>query len=453
MKHPIKKKLCDEAIQVLVQIPPGIFAGIDSLAWPVSLGLCATMNHCKTPCCAENAPPEQLHLSLASSDRSIMGVSWVTLTGNVTQVQYGTSAEDLSMVVDGTSSTYDKAGWVGMIHRGVMTGLKEDTRYYYRVGLEGSVNGWSDVYSFKTFAPHKEINFAVIADMAYDENSDNTVAQMTKLVDAEQLDCVIHSGDISYADGYMPHFDDFMNKVQPIAARVPYMVTAGNHEFGYLFAAYKARFFMPGVIDEGVGSGDGMYYDWTYGKIHFAALNSESPIDTALFTPEQHKWAKKDLALINRKTHPWSIAHFHRPLYCATAKGGECGKHLMKMGLEDVLVDAKVDMVLVGHEHTYERTYPVKNYVKQPDGQAPVYLLQGSSGNREGNNGQYPPLSELPEWVANVHNDIGFGVLTQSFDGKSLMWRFYNSETMEKLDEEIYIKHSVDSVDDVDVKA
>jgi len=200
---------------------------------------------------------------------------------------------------------------------------------------------------------------------------------------------------------------------------------------------------MPGVLDEG-GSGDGMYYDWTYGRIHFAALNSESNLDTPMFSWEQKRWAKKDLSLINRAKYPWSIAHFHRPLYCA--KSHDCGKMLMKQGLEDLLVENKVDMALVGHEHTYERTHPVKNFEKQADGAAPVYMLQGSSGNREGNSGTYPPLEELPDWVANVHNQIGFGVLTQSFDGKSLLWSFYESATMQKLDEEIYIKHDVEEV-------
>jgi hypothetical protein len=29
----MKKKFCDAAVQVLVQLPPGIFEGIESLAW------------------------------------------------------------------------------------------------------------------------------------------------------------------------------------------------------------------------------------------------------------------------------------------------------------------------------------------------------------------------------------------------------------------------------------
>ena len=48
-----------------------------------------------------------------------------------------------------------------------------------------------------------------------------------------QIDAVIHSGDVSYADGFMQHWDTFFNKIEPIASRVPYMVTPGNHEFWY----------------------------------------------------------------------------------------------------------------------------------------------------------------------------------------------------------------------------
>jgi hypothetical protein len=224
---PIKERqICNSLVQILVQIPPGIFEGISSLAWPVSLGLCATANKCQVNCCPANSPPEQIHLSLAGTDRSLMGVTWVTLAGTDSYVKFGVDPNDLSMRNVGSVDTYTKAGWVGVIHRAVMTGLKPATTYYYQVGADDS-SGWSEIYSFTTFTPGKEINFAVIADMAYDHNSDGTVADMIELVDQGKLDVVIHSGDISYADGYMPHFDDFLNKVQPIAARIPYMVTPG----------------------------------------------------------------------------------------------------------------------------------------------------------------------------------------------------------------------------------
>ena len=72
---PIKERqICDSVVNILVQIPPGIFEGISSLAWPISLGLCATMGECQVNCCPADSPPEQIHLSLASIDRSIMGM-------------------------------------------------------------------------------------------------------------------------------------------------------------------------------------------------------------------------------------------------------------------------------------------------------------------------------------------------------------------------------------------
>jgi predicted MPP superfamily phosphohydrolase len=431
----VKKKFCDAAVEVLVQIPPGIFKGIESLAWPVSLGLCATGGSCQVNCCPANAPPEQIHLSLSSNDHSLMGVSWVTLEGSDSVVKYGTSADFLDKTIDGSVLTYTNAGWIGVIHRAVMTDLKPATTYYYQVGSLTD-NRWSEVHSFTTFTPGKELNFAVIADMAYDTFSDNTVKRLINLVDEGKLDVVIHSGDISYADGYMPHFDDFLNKVQPIASRVPYMTTAGNHEFGYNFTAYKSRFFMPGQL-EGDGTSDGMYYSWDYGDIHFAAMNSESRIDTPLFPEDEYNWFDNDLN--KHADAPWKIAHFHRPLYCA--RDDDCGRYLLEAGVEELLYEHKVDLTIVGHVHAYERTLPMYHNEKSADGvYAPVYLMQGGSGNREGNNGNYPPLSELPGWVASAHNDVGYGILTQSADGRTLSWSYFNSESDALLDTVTYTK-------------
>lgn len=192
---------------------------------------------------------------------------------------------------------------------------------------------------------------------------------------------------------------------------------------------------MPGQLGEG-GSGDGMYYSWNYGAIHFCAMNSESPIDTPMFTESELSWVNYDLSNVDRTATPWVFAHFHRPFYCA--KDEDCGSLLVQQGGEEVLYQNKVDVVLTAHEHTYERTYPVYNHTQQ-DG-APIYLLQGGSGNREGNNGNYPPLDELPSWVAATYNQIGFGVLTQSADGSEVSWKYIESATKKVLDSVSWVK-------------
>ena len=48
--HPLKVGLCDKVAEVFVQIPPGIFQGLETLAWPIPLGVCATIGECETPC-------------------------------------------------------------------------------------------------------------------------------------------------------------------------------------------------------------------------------------------------------------------------------------------------------------------------------------------------------------------------------------------------------------------
>jgi hypothetical protein len=382
LKSPDDQKTCDKVAEVFTAIPPSLFKGMESLAWPVPLATCATIRKCKAPCCAADAPPEQVHLSLHPTDRTVMGVTWVTLDDkgaeHPTIVQWGTSPEGpFKQIAFGHEDTYTQAGWVGLLHKATMTDLAPATRYYYQVGSDTtSTAGWSQVFSFKTFdpaAPHTR--FAVVADMAYDENSDGVVAHIEALVDAGEVDVVVHSGDIGYADGYEPHWDTFFNKVESIAARVPYMFTPGNHEFWYNFAAYKARFFLPpsAEADQALplsrGNDDNMYYSWEYGAAHFLALNSETAIDVPNFSKAQLSWLDGVLedksgpegtsVYVDRSRTPWLIAHFHRPMYCSDDHACGTGSTELRVRGEKPLHSAHTDLVLTGHVHAYERTLPV----------------------------------------------------------------------------------------------
>jgi hypothetical protein len=57
-----------------------------------------------------------------------------------------------------------------------MIGLVSNQVYYYRVG--DGADKWSEVFSFKTFDTSKPVVYAVIGDMAYEENSDYTVKRL-----------------------------------------------------------------------------------------------------------------------------------------------------------------------------------------------------------------------------------------------------------------------------------
>lgn len=422
---------CKKIVDGLIKIPAGIFEGMKNVAWP-NWGMCAFIGDCSANCCNPLSGPEQVHLSLSGDDPTKMMVSWVTLTGSSSTVQYGLESHKLTETASGSVLTYTKAGWVGTIHRAAMTSLQPGAKYFYRVG-DVDTNKWSDVFSFNTIpnTPNRPIVFAVLADMAYDTNSDNTVSSLIKLVDEGKVDVIVHSGDISYADGFMPHFDNFMNKVAPVASRVPYMVTPGNHEFGWNFAAYKARFYMP-------GSADSMYYGWQAGGVSFVALSSETEIDTANFNKDNVEFAQAALAKVDRSATPWVVAHFHRPLYCTGEKACDSEATKLRKQTEDIFYNNKVDFTLSGHVHAYQRSNPVYKEVVTPG--ATVHFMQGASGNREQNKGPYPPADQLPAWVANSNNAIGFGLLTVSADLKTVTWDFLDSATMAVLDHSEYSK-------------
>lgn len=50
----------------------------------------------------------------------------------------------------------------------------------------------------------------------------------------QKADIIIHMGDISYADGDSSLWDEFMDKIEPFASTIPYMICIGNHEYDWI---------------------------------------------------------------------------------------------------------------------------------------------------------------------------------------------------------------------------
>jgi len=95
---------------------------------------------------------------------------------------------------------------------------------------------------------------------------------------------------------------------------------------------------------------------------------------------------------------------------------------------EQLFYDYKVNPAITGHVHAYERTFPLYNdaatQLNYDSPQAPVYILQGGSGNREGNDG-FP--SELPAWSAGHESAVGYGLMTVYPD--SIAFSYYASQS------------------------
>jgi hypothetical protein len=220
-------------------------------------------------------------------------------------------------------------------------GLSPGTVYCYAL-VDGS-GALSERIGFRT-APSPD-DTAPIRFLAFGDSGGGGSDQRAL---AEQMysfpySLIVHTGDIAYDSGSIGEFEDTVFKMYaPLFRHVPFFPSAGNHEYRTMRGApFRAVFSLPGV------SGERWYsYDW--GRIHFVALDTEADYQT------QARWLDADLAATTR---PWKIIYFHKPPYSSGEHGSDTS---LRKVLEPVLTKHKVQLVLAGHDHNYERMHPQK---------------------------------------------------------------------------------------------
>mmetsp|Transcript_2390 Transcript_2390/g.3475 ORF Transcript_2390/g.3475 Transcript_2390/m.3475 type:complete len:531 (+) Transcript_2390:41-1633(+) len=398
--------------------------------------LCSMVQYCEIDCCTTPTEPEQIHLSFLNT--TARGVTWSTLLPSCPEVSVRVLGDTTWTTISGKNDTYHRGGWIGQI---MMVRLDEtnlprfsmDHTYEYRVGCESS--GYSPLFrfQFEKFSRH-----LIIADMG-NANSDATLSGL--LDHRDEVDSIVCVGDESYADGYQAGWDNFLRRVQPLVAFVPFMTIPGNHEIGVVgqlgLAGYPYRFQLPYAqpwtsFPSPVLSN--LHYGYSTHLIHWVTLDSESQLDLAMLTDYQVSWLDSYLSSIDRSVTPWVIVELHRPLYC-TSPVRDCTSEAayLRSRIESILNDHSVDLVLTGHRHNYERTFPVVNGTLVSDSyhnpSAPVYLVVGNAGNREGI--AHFPSSAAP-WSASRITEHGFGVLDVS--PSSLSFQMIHSESKDVID-------------------
>lgn len=432
--------------------------------------------HCVGPaqCGVFNCQPKNIHLALTGKTTELV-VSWLTIGHPATStVQYGLSSGKLQWSAVGKQSSYlesDDGDIVMWNHHVVLSELKEDTRYFYRCG--DPIAGWSKEFSFKTPPPpptssRTNLNTTIIVygDMGI-VASQNTAPRVAHLAQTGGIDFIYHVGDISYADDYPGGmyeevWDTWFQQIEPAATVVPYMVLPGNHEYScdhegcdysVNFTAYNNRFLMPGLAS---GSNTNMWYSFDYANIHFVSISTETDFPNA---PEgmasfgnQLQWLEQDLAKANqrRDTHPWIIVGGHRPIYCSSwgfeLHGNPIGIAAnIQKAFEEILYRYKVDLVLTGHVHAYERMWPVyrnkSTGYNYDDPKSPVYIVVGTAGSTEGQFHIW--VDPQPEWsVIRIDKHFGFAIMeVYQKDNKNILeWRFLTSKEGDIKDKMILTK-------------
>eukprot|EP01060_Flectonema_neradi_P029793 TRINITY_DN41_c0_g1_i2.p1 TRINITY_DN41_c0_g1~~TRINITY_DN41_c0_g1_i2.p1 ORF type:complete len:536 (+),score=134.08 TRINITY_DN41_c0_g1_i2:49-1656(+) len=379
----------------------------------------------------------QVHLALGMTPEQ-MSVQWTSENkGSSSEVMYGTSPTSLTMTQVGDirdfNCTSDRATWY--TRAAVMTGLKPNTKYYYKVG--DKENGYSDVFSFvnkRSTPPFRHILYGdmgsaaafTICDACTQHDKVCTATTCAKntsvglVSEVDTADMFLHVGDFAYDldtdKGKLG--DQFFENIEQLASRVPYMVSHGNHEdSSQAVAQYIERFrsqpsnaVPPTYKSKNGETTNTMYFSWDHALVHYISISTElwHGVGDGKVTKETLlTWLKDDLikANKNRDAFPWIVVHGHRPLYSSSVSGYD---HEVRAALEDLFFQYGVDFSVNGHQHDYERSFPTykdKSQTNFTNPTATIYVVTGAAGSHE----MHTPFDiKQPSWSAFRSDTFGY---------------------------------------------
>lgn len=164
----------------------------------------------------------QIHIAQGTTPES-MTISWVTKSDAATEIQYGLSPTNLAYNATGetTSYSFDYPTYgvynSGVLHHVYLTNvLTAGTTYYYKIG-DFSAEATSGLLSFKTVpkvGDKKPFVFAVIGDLGQTTDS---VTTLEHVLSNNDLQMVLHAGDLSYADCNQTAWDTYGETVEVLA--------------------------------------------------------------------------------------------------------------------------------------------------------------------------------------------------------------------------------------------
>ena len=322
--------------------------------------------------------PTQVHLAWVADPTTTMDVVWRTAGSVASRVEYRRAGTTAWTTATGAPRSFTGSG---VLHEVPLTGLLPDTAYEYRVPGDGTAR--SPVHTFRT-APTaaKDFDVVYLADTGVKGRIDGLTAGTADVIEAvadlAPL-AVLPGGDYAYfnTDKRFATQDDAMDawfeQVEPFAANAPMMPTYGNHEvlLEETYAPWAARFPTP------PGHDNRKNYSFDLGPVHFVSIYAV--YNQKALTASQMSWLRADLSQAVASGRRWVVPYMHVSTF---ADGANHPSNLaLRAQLGPVFEQYGVDLVLMSHDQSYERTYPL---VDVPTANRPTSTRTDCVGKAEG---------------------------------------------------------------------
>lgn len=234
---------------------------------------------------------------------------------------------------------------------------------------------------------------------ACDEEADSATAALVEGLEgtvATLGDNVYPAGsDPTYAECYDPVWGGFLDRTRP---------AIGNHDMQDDGGAAYHRYF-----GDRAGRPGEAWYSYELGDWHVVVLDSNCEVVACAPGSPQHDWLLADLAASDARC---TLAYWHHPRFSS----GPHGDYPPVASLWDALEAADADLLLVGHDHLYERFAP-QNPDGTPDQSGIRQITVGTGGKALYAAQRVAPNSE-------VIIDDAFGVLELTLQADAYDWRF-----------------------------
>jgi hypothetical protein len=291
------------------------------------------------------------------ADETQRAVSWYSDSTSPEEAQLARTAD----VTDGafparassfpstTGAATDGQNW----HHATVSGLVPETSYSYRVGSDA--DGWSPTYTFETQA-EGDYSFLFVGDaqIGAGETAADTAGWVDTMAVAStsfpDTSFVLSAGDQVNTASNEQQYDGFLSA--PQTKSLPFATNIGNHDVASL--AYEQHFAMPNV-SETAGRPDanraGGDYWFLYDDTLYISFNSNDRDDAG------HAAFAREVIAEHGDEARWKVVTFHHSVYSVASHATDGDIVTRRAELPPVMSELDVDLVLMGHDHVYVRSY------------------------------------------------------------------------------------------------
>ncbi|MDZ7898867.1 MAG: metallophosphoesterase family protein [Arcicella sp.] len=355
------------------------------------------------------------YIQMATS--TSMMIRWRTDIAMASKINFGISQNSLSSSLSDNTAKID--------HQITLDKLTPNTKYFYAVANASTVLQGDKDNFFVTSPPvnsEQKVRIFALGDMGMGTDVQTKVYQQyLKYIGNNYTDLWLLLGDNAYAQGYDWEFQErFFEYYQTehLMKQTAIFPSPGNHDYSPIPGDHRIEdpaldyfkiFSMPtkGEIG-GVPSNSEAYYSYNYANIHFISLDSygREEMDRRLFSKDsdQMKWLESDLKANKQK---WTILYWHHPPYAMGSRNSDTEEELrlLREGIVPLLEKYRVDLVLNGHSHAYERSQMIKgHYGLESTYDSKIHAATNS-------NGRYDTTKESCPYIKNSQSAVNEGII------------------------------------------